>query len=107
MEIKNNLNPLDPYSRTTIAETKNGKAVQRGAQNATTPGSAGETGDRVSLSPEAKLRTEALTTAMNTPDDRQSRVQELKALVQSGEYVTDSKASASKTKAEDPGTDKT
>ncbi|CAK7049235.1 MAG: hypothetical protein DELT_00965 [Desulfovibrio sp.] len=99
MEIKNNLNPLDPYTRTQLTGTVN-QETKRGTANAAP---AGETGDRVSLSPEAKLRTEAYTTAMNAPDVRQEKIDALKAQVASGEYQPDSKAIASKLLAEEPG----
>ena len=100
MEIKNNLNQLDPYTRTKITGT-NSQDAKRGANAAAAP--APESGDRISLSPEAKLRTEAYTTAMNAPDIRQSKIDALKAQVESGTYQTDSKAIASKLLAEEPG----
>ncbi|MDL2209864.1 flagellar biosynthesis anti-sigma factor FlgM [Desulfovibrio sp. OttesenSCG-928-O18] len=100
MEIKNNLNPLDPYSRTKLTATNN-QAPQRAAQGVSAP--QGETGDRVSLSPEAKLRTEAFTSAMSAPNVRAEKVAALKAQVESGEYTPDSKAIAAKLLAEEPG----
>jgi len=102
MEIKNTLNPLDPYNQPRLNQL--GKAslpTNRATANA--PASARETGDRVSLSPEAKLRTEAYTSAMNAPDIRAEKVAEIKARVQSGEYFVDSKAVAAKLLAEEPG----
>ncbi len=101
MEIKNTLNPLDPYSRTQIAGAK-AQAAQRSANTAQTA-PAQEGGDRVSLSPEAKLRTEALSSALNAPDVRQAKVAELKARVESGEYLPDGKAIAAKLLQEEPG----
>lgn len=100
MEIKNNLNPLDTYNRTKLAGT-DAQASQRASQGAAAP--RGETGDRVSLSPEAKLRTEAFTGAMNAPEVRAAKVAELKALVESGGYSPDSKAIAARLLAEEPG----
>lgn len=100
MEIKNNISNLDPYNRTGLTNAA-GQAAARGTVPAQP--SAGETGDRVSLSPEAKLRTEALTTAMNTPEVRQAKVDAIKARVESGEYTVDSKAVAAKLLREEPG----
>lgn len=100
MEIKNTLNPLDSYTRTKLSETLN-KTAQRGTNTATAP--LQESGDRVSLSPEAKLRTEALTSALNAPDIRQAKVAELKSRVESGTYVADNTAIASKLLQEEPG----
>ena len=102
MEIKNTLNPLDPYNQSRLNNL--GKAAQpanRVAANA--PASVRESGDRVSLSPEAKLRTEAYTSAMSAPEIRAEKVAEIKARVQSGEYAVDSKALAAKLLSEEPG----
>lgn len=100
MEIKNNINNLDPYNRTSLTNAA-GQIGARGTAQAQP--SAGETGDRVSLSPEAKLRTEALTTAMNAPEVRQAKVDAIKASVDSGEYAVDGKALAAKLIQEEPG----
>lgn len=99
MEIKNNFNPLDPYARTQISGVEN-RANLRSANQTAAPT---ETGDRVSLSPEAKLRTEAFTSAMSAPETRHNKIAELKARVESGEYMPDSKAIASKLLSEEPG----
>ena len=102
MEIKNTLNPIDPYTQARVNNAgKTPQTANRAPHNA--PVSGKETGDRVSLSPEAKLRTEAFTSAMNTPDVRAEKVSELKARVQSGEYTIDSKAIAAKLLEEEPG----
>lgn len=102
MEIRNNLNPLDPYNQARLdkADQASGKAT---ARNATTNASAGETGDRVSLSPEALLRTEAFSAAMNAPEVRAEKVAEIKARVNAGEYEIDSRAIASGLLTEEPG----
>lgn len=100
MEIKTNLNQLDPYTRTRLTET-NTQATKRGVAPVAAPTSEG--GDRISLSPEARLRTEAYTAAMNAPDVRQAKVDALKAQVESGSYRPDSAVIAGKLLAEDPG----
>lgn len=92
MEIKNYLKALDPYqAKLDKAENAKAKGGKRGADSA-----AQSSGDRVSLSNEAKLRTEAYTTALNTPDVRQEKVNSIKALVDSGDYVVDSRKVAEK-----------
>ncbi len=53
-------------------------------------------GDRVSLSNDARLRTQAFSTAMSAPDVRQERVDALKTQVDSGTYVVDSRKVAEK-----------
>lgn len=100
MEIKNNLNPLDPYTRTKLAGTHSQENT-RGARGVAAPAS--ESGDRVSLSPEAKLHTEAHSAAMNAPDVRQAKIDELKARIESGTYQPDSRAIAARLLAEEPG----
>ncbi len=101
MEIKNTLTPLDPYTQTKLA----GGVPANRAANRTAPGPAPgrEGGDRVSLSPEARLRTEAFSSAMSAPEMRAEKVAELKARVQSGEYQVDSAAVAAKLLQEEPG----
>ena len=100
MEIKNHLNPLDQYSRTKLTSTQ-AQPAQRDASIQSAP--VQESGDRVSLSPEAKLRTEALSSALNAPDVRQAKVAEIKARVDAGEYTPDSAAIAAKLLQEEPG----
>ena len=100
MEIKNALNSLDPYSKTRLTPAYK-QPAKAASQDVHAP--QGEGGDRVSLSPEAKLRTEAFTSAMNAPDVRAAKVAELKSRVESGEYVPDSAAIAAKLLAEEPG----
>jgi negative regulator of flagellin synthesis FlgM len=102
MEIKNTLNPFDPYNQTKLTgAAQANQPTSRAAVNAPAP--AKEGGDRVSLSPEGKLRTEAFTSAMGAPDVRAEKVAALKARVQSGEYEIDSKAIAAKLLREEPG----
>ena len=100
MEIKNTLNPLDPYTKAKLTDVT-APTARKEATNA--PSTVMETGDRVSLSDEARLRTEAFTSAMNAPDVRAAKVAELKAKVESGEYTVDSKAVAAKLLQEEPG----
>ncbi len=102
MEIKNTLNQLDPYR--TQLKTEDAKAAQAKARADAKAGTAtGAKGDRISLSPEAKLRTETFTAAMNAPEVRQAKVDAIKAQVESGEYQPDSKKIAAKLLREEPG----
>lgn len=102
MEIRNNLNPLDPYNQARLDKADHASSKVTG-RNAADNASAGETGDRVSLSPEAMLRTEAFSAAMNTPEVRAEKVAEIKALVDAGEYEINSQAIASRLLTEEPG----
>jgi negative regulator of flagellin synthesis FlgM len=58
-------------------------------------------GDRVSLSNDARLRTQAFTTAMSTPDVREDRIAALKEQIANGSYKVDSHAIAQKLLQED------
>jgi len=103
MEIKNSLNPLDPYNQTKLNNaTQTGQAQAAGRNAAGAPAPRAE-GDRVSFSPEAKLRTETFSAAMSAPDIRADKVAALKAQVESGQYAVDSKAIAAKLLQEEPG----
>ena len=87
MEIKNNLTTaMDPYGAKVGAANKEKNAL---AQDAAVK-SAGRLGDRVSLSPEAKLMMVAQQAMTTAPDVRADKVAELKSKVESGTYVADS-----------------
>lgn len=57
--------------------------------------------DSVSLSSEAKLVSSAMSAAQNAPEVRRQKVEELKALVESGQYQPDLKKTAAKIVEED------
>jgi flagellar biosynthesis anti-sigma factor FlgM len=97
MEIKNNLHTVDPYTRARIDASGNKKAPAK-----TAPVPAG-TGDRVSVSPEARIQAEILSTAASTPEIRAELVAALKAKVDSGEYIVDAKKTARKMLEQEPG----
>lgn len=91
MEIKNYLKGLDPYqTKLDKAENAKGKLAKR------SDGDSKTTGDRVSVSNEARLRTEAYSAALSAPEVRQEKVNEIKARVDSGEYQVDSRKVAEK-----------
>ncbi|GFM37790.1 flagellar biosynthesis anti-sigma factor FlgM [Desulfovibrio psychrotolerans] len=92
MEIKNYLKGLDPYQAQL---DKADAAKARKAKSGESGKSAAE-GDRVSVSDEARLRTEAYRTALSTPDVRQEKVNAIKAKVDAGEYIVDSQKVAEK-----------
>lgn len=90
MEIKNNLQKLvDPYAQLQ----KTNQPLDKGAQ---VQAPAQPLGDRVSLSPEAKLLQEAHAAATNAPDVRSDKVAALKSQVEAGTYSVDSKTVAQK-----------
>lgn len=93
MEIKNYLKNLDPY-RTKLEQSE--LQAKRNAARKESDAASSPQGDRVSLSNEAKLRTEAYSAALAAPDVRQEKVDALKSKVESGEYQVDSRAVAEK-----------
>ncbi len=101
MEIKNTLiSQLDPY-RTQLKTEESAQKTRADAKGAAAAGAS--RGDRISLSPEAKLRTEAFSAASNAPEVRQAKVDAIKARVDAGEYQPDSKKIAGKLLQEEPG----
>lgn len=94
MEIKN-VN-LDMYrshlERNETLRTRDHSA----AKTAPTPPSAASVGDRVSVSRDAMLRTEAFRAALGAPDVRQEKVNTIKERINSGTYQIDNKRIASK-----------
>ncbi len=78
------------YSR--LAERPEITAVQgQQAQKAQGPRQPAKSSDKVSVSPEAMLRTEAYKTAMTSADVRQERVNAIKARIADGSYTIDTK----------------
>lgn len=98
MEIKNSLTQLDTY-RAQLDKTEKDAASRSAKETQNVPAK----GDRVSLSPEAKLRTEAYSAAMSAPELRQAKVDAIKSRVDSGEYQVDSRKVAEKLLQEEPG----
>jgi negative regulator of flagellin synthesis FlgM len=92
MDIKKVYGGLDPYAAKRLQEsqrTQQDQAVNR--QN----GSADQnSGDKVALSPQARLLGAALTAANEAPDARAEKVRTLKEQVQSGTYKPDIKKAA-------------
>lgn len=97
MEIKNYLKQLDPY-RAQLEKTESPPAKTRKEKARE---AAPASGDRVSLSTEAKLRTEAYSTALSAPDVRHEKVQAIKERVDAGEYQIDTRKVAAKILAEE------
>jgi negative regulator of flagellin synthesis FlgM len=60
------------------------------------------TGDKVSVSPEALLMTEARRTAQNAPDVRTEKVENLRIQVANGTYTPDSRLTAENLLREEP-----
>ncbi|MDR1685687.1 MAG: flagellar biosynthesis anti-sigma factor FlgM [Desulfovibrio sp.] len=93
MEIKNSLlHNADPYRLDLDQTARSAQAALLQEKR----GGAGEAasraeGDRVSLSPAALLHTAAHAEAGKAPDIRREKVEALKARVESGAYVPDSR----------------
>ncbi len=94
MEIKNTLNGVaDSYG--TKLNSINKDKVEAGSKEGQIV-QPGRSGDRISLSNEAKLRLAAQQTITNTPDTRAEQVAALKASVNDGTYTVDAKELAKK-----------
>ncbi|BBD07903.1 flagellar biosynthesis anti-sigma factor FlgM [Desulfovibrio ferrophilus] len=94
MEINGLINGLKSYDRVDKSDssTKKGK----GSKSSTS----GQ-GDSVKVSSKARLVASATSEAQSAPDIRQQKVNELKALVESGEYTPDLRKTAAKIVEED------
>ncbi len=91
MEIKSSMQKLvDPYTQQVQKQNQDRSAAQQQAAQAQS------TGDRVSVSPQARLFTEAYTAATNAPEIRQNKIAALKEQVASGTYQVDSRQIAEK-----------
>lgn len=84
MEIKNLLNKLG-YDPARIEKTEADAAKARKDKAA----AKAKGGDKVSLSDEARLRTEAFQEAQSAPEVRREKVEAIKAKVAAGEYEID------------------
>lgn len=93
MEITGLVNSLKGYDRVekTESSSRKGKDSKSSATR----------GDSVSLSSEAKLFSRGVSAAQDAPDVRSKKVEELKALVESGQYKPDLKRTAAKIVEED------
>lgn len=88
MEIKNNLNKLDPHlNRVKLESPASRQAAEVGESSAT--------GDTVSIKSSA-LRSAIANEAKAAPDIRQEKVDAIKASIANGTYAIDSKAIAAK-----------
>ncbi|MDR2745271.1 MAG: flagellar biosynthesis anti-sigma factor FlgM [Desulfovibrio sp.] len=100
MKIQNTGTLLaDPYAASLEknAETQARAAAER------VDGAASQGGDRVSVSQDALLMTEARRAAQNAPDVREDKVEELRIQVANGTYKPDSRLAAENLIREEPG----
>lgn len=94
MEINGFINGIKGYDRVD----KSSSSAKKGKGTTSQPS---RQGDSVQVSNEARLVAGATSEAQSAPDIRQQKVDELKALVQSGEYVPDLRKTAAKIVEED------
>lgn len=88
----NSINNMGSYRAQMEATSATRAKDTGGAPKTTTP----PQGDRISVSPDAMLRTEAYKVASNAPDVRQEKVNSLRERVASGTYQIDNRRIASK-----------
>lgn len=96
MEISKYIAGLGQFDKTKVD-----KAAKTDENGNRTGSKSSSTGDRVSLSSEAKLRTEAHRAAQDAPDIRREKVEALKAQIAAGEYEIDSRKIAENLVKED------
>jgi negative regulator of flagellin synthesis FlgM len=101
MSIRKILDGLQTYDQAKIDKGKTARAGAASGQDAGAARTEAASGDKVSLSPEAKLAGVALGTAQAAPDVRRDRVEAIKARIADGTYAVDSKKIAEKLVGED------
>lgn len=99
MEIKKVYGGLDPYATQRLQENQRAQQDQAVARQ---NGAADQhAGDKVALSPEARLLGATLNAANAAPDVRAEKVRALKEQVQNGTYKPDIKKAAANLIRED------
>lgn len=93
MEIKKAYGGLDPYAAQRLQENQRAQQDQAVARQ-TDPVSQQQIGDKVALSPEARLLGTAMNAANSAPNERSEKVRALKEQVQNGTYKPDIKKAA-------------
>jgi negative regulator of flagellin synthesis FlgM len=101
MEINNILSRMDSY-RAGLEKTEKRDDGSETSDKVRVAKQSAQ-GDRISVSPEARLRTEAYAAAMNAPELRRAKVDAVKAQLEAGEYRIDSRVVAEKLLREEPG----
>lgn len=95
MEITGLISGLKGYDRVEKPEPSSRR--EKGSRSASTP----VRGDSVNFSSEARLFSSGVSAAQSAPDVRQAKVDELRALVESGQYEPDLQKTAAKLVEED------
>lgn len=94
----NSINNMGSY-RTQMDAANAARTKETGAQvrpGAAPASQAQAAGDRISVSTDAILRTEAYRVASSSPDVRQEKINSIKERIASGSYQIDNKRIASK-----------
>ncbi len=97
MEINKILTGLGPYDQAKLEKTEADAAKTRKDRSVVES----RKGDQASFSEEAKLRAEAYSSAMATPDERREKIEAIKAQIQSGVYQVDTRKIAENLVKED------
>ena len=99
MDIKKLLTGLEAYdpARLEKSETENATRGRRSRAGS----SEGARGDKVNFSDDARLRTEAYSSAVSAPDVRRDKIEAIKAQIAAGEYKVDTQKIAAKVVQDD------
>lgn len=96
MDIKNILSGSGPYAQSKVDRGETSGAAEAAKAKARAKIEASSSGDRVSVSADAKLVAEAAREALESPDVRVDRVESLRQQVQSGNYKPNARQIAAK-----------
>ncbi len=86
MEISKLITGIGQYDKAKVEKNHADSSERRSKSSA-----ASSTGDKVTLSPEARLGAETYRAASEAPEIRQELVDSIKARIEAGEYEIDSK----------------
>ena len=96
MDIKRIIGGVSPYAQSKVDKGEESGKAEAAKAKARSRSETTASGDRVSVSSDAKLVAEAAKEAMDSSDVRVDRVEALKTQVQSGNYKPDSRQIAAK-----------
>ena len=100
MDIKTLLTGIDAYDSARLDKATTAEANSK-ARRTRKDAQESSRGDVVNFSDDARLRTEAYSSAMSSPDVRKEKVEAIKAQIAAGEYKIDPQKIASKVVQED------
>ncbi len=96
MDIKNIMKGVSPYTQSKVDKGESSDVAARVAKARANAQAESASGDRITVSSDARLVAEAARAAEGAPDVRVDRVEELRQRVKAGTYTPDARKIAEK-----------